>query len=143
MPVVEGEETSRLQMVAGVADVTNLVISWGSKGVEFINADITLAITRYPVTMEVGLSALDRTVCDGIAIGTAIVFDRLGQLGTATVVTLASPGIRDSRGGRPGLPKAEPAPGPGRVHRAATGDQSAQWSRTAGPGATVGIRRDL
>lgn len=104
LPVIEDEEPSRLQVVAGVADVTNLVTSWGSAGVEFINADITLAITRYPVAVEVGLSALDRTVCDGIAVGTAIVFDRVGQLGTATVVTLANPGIRDSKGGRPGLP---------------------------------------
>ena len=40
--------------------------------------------------MELGLYALDRTVNDGIAVGTAAMFDRHGQLGTATVVTLAN-----------------------------------------------------
>ncbi len=88
--VVEGEEPTRFQMAAGVADVANLVLSWGSAGVEFINADITLAITRLPVDMELGLYALDRTVNDGIAVGTAAMFDRHGQLGIATVVTLAN-----------------------------------------------------
>lgn len=103
--VVDGEEPTRFQMAAGVADVANLVLSWGSAGVEFINADITLAISRLPVAMELGLSALDRTVNDGIAVGTAAMFDRHGQLGTATVVTLANAAnrveIRNSGGGSP------------------------------------------
>ncbi len=103
--VVEGEEPTRFQMAAGVADVANLVMSWGSAGVEFINADITLAITRLPVDMELGLYALDRTVNDGIAVGTAAMFDRHGQLGIATVVTLANSANRvdigNSNGGAP------------------------------------------
>ena len=106
-PVVEGEEPTRFQMAAGVADVANLVMSWGSAGVEFINADITLAITRLPVAMELGLYALDRTVNDGIAVGTAAMFDRHGQLGTATVVTLANAANRvdiGSSGGAVTLP---------------------------------------
>jgi hypothetical protein len=106
-PVVEGEEPTRFQMAAGVADVANLVMSWGSAGVEFINADITLAITRLPVAMELGLYALDRTVNDGIAVGTAAMFDRHGQLGTATVVTPANAANRvdiGSSGGAVTLP---------------------------------------
>ena len=91
MPVVRGETPTPFQMAASVADITNLVVSWGSRGVEFINADITLAMTRLPTAMELGLSALNRTVNDGIAVGTAAVFDRQGQLGVATVVTLANP----------------------------------------------------
>jgi acyl-coenzyme A thioesterase PaaI-like protein len=105
--VVAGEEHTRFQMAAGVADVANLVMSWGSAGVEFINADITLAISRLPVAMELGLCALDRTVADGIAVGTAAMFDRHGQLGTATVVTLANAGNRvdiGSAGGAVPLP---------------------------------------
>jgi hypothetical protein len=90
VPLVEGEEPTRFQMTAGVADVTNLVSNWGTAGLEFINADITLAITRLPAAMELGLCPIDRTVSDGIAIGTAAVFDRQGQLGLATVVTLAN-----------------------------------------------------
>lgn len=92
VPIVAGEEPTPFQMTAAVADVTNLVTNWGSAGIEFINADITLAMSRLPAEMELGLSALDRTVNDGIAIGTAAVFDRLGQLGVTTVVALANPG---------------------------------------------------
>jgi acyl-coenzyme A thioesterase PaaI-like protein len=88
--IVDGEDTTPLQMAAGVADVTNLIMSWGSAGVEFINADITLAIARLPVALELGLCALDRTVDNGIAVGTAAMFDRQGQLGMVTVVTLAN-----------------------------------------------------
>jgi hypothetical protein len=94
-------------MAAAVSDVANLVMSWGSAGVEFINADVTLAITRLAVAMELGLYSLDRTVNDGIAVGTAAMFDRDGQLGTATVVTLANAGNRvdfGSSGGGVPLP---------------------------------------
>jgi hypothetical protein len=92
VPTVGGEKPTRFQLAAGVADVTNLVMSWGTAGVEFINADITLAITRLPSELELGLYALDRTVNDGIAVGTAAMFDRHGQLGVATVVTLSNAG---------------------------------------------------
>ena len=92
------EETG---LTAAVADVTNLVVSWGSAGVEFINADITLAMTRLPIAMEMGLSATDRFVSDGIAVGTAVLFDRAGSFGATTVTTLANAAHRvDFRSGR-------------------------------------------
>jgi hypothetical protein len=100
VPIVSGEEPTRFQAAAAVADVTNLVMNWGSAGVEFINADITLAISRLPNAIELGLSALDRTVNDGIAVGTAAIFDRQGQLGIATVVTLANAANKVNIGSR-------------------------------------------
>ena len=67
-----------------------MVTNWGSHGVEHINADITLTLARLPVSREVGLAAVDRISAEGIAIGTATVFDRQGRLGTATVSALAN-----------------------------------------------------
>jgi hypothetical protein len=90
VPVVRGEEPTAFQMVASVADVTNLVTNWGSAGLEFINADITLALSRLPTGKEVGLSALHRVEHDGIATGTAVVFDRLGPVGTSLVTAMAN-----------------------------------------------------
>jgi hypothetical protein len=91
IPLVQEERPTPFQMIAGVADLTSLVVNWGTAGVQFINADIDLVLTRLPVSMEVGLSAIDRSEGDGIAVGTAVIFDREGRLGSASVVALANP----------------------------------------------------
>jgi hypothetical protein len=90
LPVVVGEKVSPFQAVAGVADATSMVMNWGAAGVEYINTDITLALSRLPVSTEIGLSARDRLAHDGIAVGTAVVFDRQGPIGTCTVTSLAN-----------------------------------------------------
>lgn len=90
IPIVEEEEPSSFQMVASVADVANLVTNWGSAGLAFINADITLVLARLPAGLEVGLAARDRVVYDGIAVSTVVVYDRQGPLGTAAVSALAN-----------------------------------------------------
>lgn len=90
MPVVAGEEGTPFQSVAAIADGTSMVVNWGTEGVQYINTDITLALARKPVSLEVGLSATDRVEVDGIAVGTVEVFDRAGPLGTAMVTSLAN-----------------------------------------------------
>ena len=67
-----------------------MVTNWGSNGVEYINTDITLALARPAVGLEVGLVAADRIEHDGVAVGTATVIDRSGVLGTAMVTSLAN-----------------------------------------------------
>jgi hypothetical protein len=90
LPVVLGEKPSPFQAVAGVADATSMVMNWGAAGVEYINTDILLALSRLPVSSEIGLSARERFAHDGIAVGTAVVFDREGPIGTSTVTSLAN-----------------------------------------------------
>jgi hypothetical protein len=90
VPVVAGEDRTPFQSVASIADATSMVTNWGSAGVEFINTDISLALTRRPVSHEIGLRAVDHLASDGIAVGTAEVFDRAGALGTASVTALAN-----------------------------------------------------
>lgn len=90
LPVVLGEKPSPFQSVAGVADATSMVMNWGDGGVEYINTDINLALSRLPVSMEIGLSARERFAHDGIAVGTAVVYDREGPIGTSTVTSLAN-----------------------------------------------------
>ena len=77
-------------MAASVADSTSMVTNWGSNGVEYINTDITLTLARLPRGREIGLHAIDRVNHDGIAVGTATVFDREGRLGTAVVTSIAN-----------------------------------------------------
>lgn len=90
LPVVAGEKVSPFQAVAAVADATSMVMNWGAAGVEYINTDITLALSRLPVSNEIGLAARERFADDGIAVGTAVVFDRQGAIGTCTVTALAN-----------------------------------------------------
>ncbi|MEV6217055.1 acyl-CoA thioesterase domain-containing protein [Nocardia sp. NPDC051833] len=88
--VVAGEEPTPFQFVAGLADVTNVIANLGSNGLEYINADATLTLTRLPEGNEAGLLCLDRLAEDGIVIGTAAVYDRKGVFGTTTVSSLAN-----------------------------------------------------
>jgi hypothetical protein len=90
LPIVVGEKASPFQAVAGVADATSMVMNWGSAGVEYINTDINLSLSRLPVSTEIGLAARERFAADGIAVGTAVVFDRQGPIGTSTVTSLAN-----------------------------------------------------
>lgn len=90
MPIVEGEPLSPFQMAASIADVSNVVSNWGSGGLQFINADVTLALARLPMELEFGLSAVDRVESDGLSVGTAVMFDRAGVFGTTTVLGLAN-----------------------------------------------------
>lgn len=90
VPIVAGETLTPFQAVAATADGASLVTNWGSAGVEHINTDITLALARAPRGLEIGLSALDRVESDGIAVGTAAVFDRDGQLGTVMTTSIAN-----------------------------------------------------
>lgn len=90
-PVVEGEDPNTFVHVAVLADAANLTTSWGTHGVEFINADATLTLSRLPAPADgVGLVATSRVEADGLATGTTTLFDRHGPLGSAVVSTLAN-----------------------------------------------------
>lgn len=90
MPVVSGERPTPFQAVASIADATSMVTNWGTHGVEYINTDITLALARPVIGLEVGLLATDRVEHEGVAVGTVSVHDRTGVLGTAVVTSLAN-----------------------------------------------------
>lgn len=88
--IVVGETPTPFQGLAGAADSTSMITNWGTGGVQYINTDITLAISRVPVSQEVGLSTISRFAHDGIATGSALVFDRQGPIGTTTVTSISN-----------------------------------------------------
>ena len=90
IPVVAGEPFTAFQAAAAAADGGSMVTNWGTHGVEYINTDIALTLAREPVGIEIGLAATDRVEHDGIAVGTATMFDREGPLGTVIVAALAN-----------------------------------------------------
>ncbi|MFF2318185.1 hypothetical protein ACFVTE_18175 [Arthrobacter sp. NPDC058097] len=57
---------------------------------EFINADVTVGLSRMPLAQGVGISISHRTADAGISTGTGVLFDRHGASGSASVVGLAN-----------------------------------------------------
>lgn len=90
VPIVVGEECSPFAAAASIADATSMVTNWGDRGVEHINTDVDLALTRAPRTTSLGLRALTHLRQDGVAVGSAEVYDADGVFGVATVTALAN-----------------------------------------------------
>jgi hypothetical protein len=90
--VVAGERPSPFQAVAGMCDGANMVTNWGSEGIQFINTDATLTLARLPRTTEVGLTTIDRSEAQGIAVCAATVYDREGRIGNVVITSIANSG---------------------------------------------------
>lgn len=88
--LVEGEQTSPFVRAAAVADVSNPLTNWGSEGLQFVNSDVTMLLSRLPEGTMLGLAARDRHDAGGISVGTAVMYDRVGPIGVTTVAALAS-----------------------------------------------------
>ncbi|WP_163701085.1 acyl-CoA thioesterase domain-containing protein [Mycolicibacterium agri] len=89
--VVEGRDNSPFVRGAMVAEGASLVTNLGSAGVGYINGDLTVAMARLPVDEWVGVQADSHWASDGISVGTATVFDRVGAFGSAVVTAVANP----------------------------------------------------
>jgi len=90
IPPVAGEECTPFQAVASIADATSMTTNWGSNGVEFINTDVGLALSRPAVDNRIGLRASDHISRDGLAVGVAEVYDTEGIIGVATITAVAN-----------------------------------------------------
>ncbi|OZD13104.1 hypothetical protein CH253_18780 [Rhodococcus sp. 06-156-3C] len=88
--IVDCDEPTPFQFAASTADVASVVGNWGNAGMQFINADVTLALARLPEGPGIGMAALDHVETDGITTSVVSVFDRTGTLGTAVVCAVAN-----------------------------------------------------
>ncbi|WP_067564384.1 acyl-CoA thioesterase domain-containing protein [Nocardia acidivorans] len=88
--LVEGERISAFQRAAFIGDTTNLACNWGTEGVGYINSDVTVTLSRVPEGHEVGLVAVDRVASDGVMVGTAVMYDRSGVLGTCVATGVSN-----------------------------------------------------
>jgi hypothetical protein len=87
---VTGEQSSQFLLAAVAAEATSIMTNWGTEGIGFINADLTVALARLPVGHEIGVAADSHVAADGVAVGTATLFDRHGSFGTGMVIALAN-----------------------------------------------------
>lgn len=92
-PVVEGDPLTPLARAAMAGDVTASLANWGSAGLQFINADYTVTLSRLPEGAVLGLASHTHVSHDGVATGSATLFDRNGAVGACVAVALAHSGF--------------------------------------------------
>lgn len=89
-PLIAGEPITPFQRAAIMGDATNHLCHWGSEGAGYINADVTVNLSRLPIGYELGLRADNVIASAGISIGAATLYDRTGPVGTCVVTTLSN-----------------------------------------------------
>lgn len=89
--VVAGQPTTPFVNAVMVAEATSLVTNLGTDGVGYINGDLTVALVRLPESERIGVRADSHVVSDGIAVGTATLFDQKGAFGSGLVTAVSNP----------------------------------------------------
>jgi acyl-CoA thioesterase len=89
--VVAGLPNTAFMRAAMIAELTSLVTNLGSGGIGYINGDLTVALARLPYDGWLGVQADAHQASDGVAVGSATLFDSAGPFGTGLVTSLANP----------------------------------------------------
>ena len=87
--LIAGEITSPIVRVAQVADVANPFANSGTHGLVYINADVSLYLHRNPEGNWIGTENSYHDADNGTAVGTVTLYDKMGNIGSATVCGLA------------------------------------------------------
>lgn len=88
--LIDDRPMSPFVRAAMAADVTNPMSNWGSAGLQFINADVTVSLGREPVGVDVGIATRSQFSADGVASSSATIFDLDGPIGNVVVSSIAS-----------------------------------------------------
>jgi hypothetical protein len=92
--VVENETLTPFVRAAMAGDITSSLANWSSEGLQFINTDYTLTLSRLPSGSVLGIASHAHHSCDGVATGSATLVDLQGPVGTCVSVALAHNGFR-------------------------------------------------
>ncbi|WP_431523827.1 thioesterase family protein [Mycobacterium europaeum] len=96
--LIDGEPLSPFTRAAMAADITASLANWGTNGLQFINADYTLTLSRLPEGPHIGMASLTHYSHDGVATGSAVLVDRTGPIGSGASVAIAHSGFRPTLG---------------------------------------------
>jgi acyl-CoA thioesterase len=99
--VVEGQNVSPFVRAAIVAEATSLVTNLGTAGIGYINGDLTVALSRLPVDQWICIQGDSHWASDGIAVGTATLFDHEGAFGSGMTTAVANPAAQIDFASRP------------------------------------------
>jgi hypothetical protein len=92
-PVVDDEPLTPFVRAAMAGDITASLANWGSAGLQFINADYTVTLSRLPEGPVLGMASHSHSSHDGVAAGSATLVDRSGVVGSCVAVALAHSGF--------------------------------------------------
>ena len=93
-PLIDAEPLTPFTRAAMAGDVTASLANWGSNGLQFINADYTLTLSRLPEGPHIGLASLTHYSHDGVATGSAVLVDHRGPVGSGVSISIAHSGFR-------------------------------------------------
>jgi hypothetical protein len=88
---IAGHDITPFVRTVVVAEATSLVSNLGTRGIGYINGDLTVALSRLPQSEYIGLQGDSHWVSDGISVGTGTLFDDAGAFGTGLVTAIANP----------------------------------------------------
>lgn len=91
--LVDDEPLSPFTRAVIAADITSSLSHCGTDGLEFINADYTVTLSRLPEGVYIGLAAMTHYDHAGVATGVASLFDERGPIGSGVALALANPGF--------------------------------------------------
>lgn len=89
--VVAGQPNSQFLRAVMVAEATSLVTNLGTRGIGYINGDLTVGLARLPIGEWIGVQADSHWSTDGVAVGTATLFDQSGAFGSGMTTAVANP----------------------------------------------------
>lgn len=90
-PLVAGTAVSPFVRAALVADIASPLANFGSGGLDFINADLTLHLGRLPEGEWIGAETSERVAGAGVAMAVTTLHDRRGPIGASTVCAVRNP----------------------------------------------------
>jgi hypothetical protein len=92
-PLVDGVALTPFTRAAMAGDMASSLTHYGPGGLQFINADYTLTLSRLPEGNYLGLAAMTHTGHAGVATGVATMVDEFGPIGSAVATALSNPGF--------------------------------------------------
>jgi hypothetical protein len=91
LPLVEGEAWTPFVRAVAVGDLTNPLAN-RDRTMRFINADVNVYLSRYPIGEWIGMEVLGHVSADGVCVGSCALHDTRGRIGWSTVAGLGTPG---------------------------------------------------
>ena len=89
--VVAGEKNSDFVRAVMAAEATSLVTNLGTDGIGYINGDLTVGLARLPLGEWIGVQGDSHWASDGVAVGTATLFDQSGAFGSGMTTAVSNP----------------------------------------------------
>lgn len=89
--VVAGDPASPFVRAVVAAEATSLVTNLGTRGIGYINGDLTVALSREPIGEFIGVQGDSHWCSAGISVGGATLFDDAGPFGIGMVTAIANP----------------------------------------------------